>query len=409
MKKNGNTSPASLSKETSVVRHSNAAPVHPHSVMLHGVPQAQNAALSKTKKVLHFGADYAVLNVVKKKDMMSKSSGWLRCIFDLPHNTTNSNIQEDVAWADTNELVNIQYAMTTKGEAAEIYQDGVHLFKITKVTEDWASNIHYPYTYRIDFYSQFFTQARNHTIDPLVFCKIFLDDIELGILSSSLSRIDVCADLSGYTPKDIEKSCIGIDNIPVTRFNQKHGESETVYFGNKNQNNKGFVRAYDKKLDSRKKGKEKYFLDYEMYESVTRLEIEMRSNYCKKFRVKLKNVFDNNFLFSLYSDFLCNRLRQFAVLNFIQAELTKIGFQTMYIDKSVIDKSLIISASLYKKRFVNQAMKICKTYKTNPIEILEAHKELQDALKQHGASEELIKKTEEIFNSPVFRSYLNCQ
>lgn len=104
-----------------------------------------------------------------------------------------------------------------------------------------------------------------------------LDQFLSGFISHylprlSLSRLDLYLDV----------------NIPVgalwkhhvTQFQKKYrieksGKLETFYLGSKSNNKKHFIRVYDKKLDSQKKGKFHLFFEYLKEEIVTRIEVQL--------------------------------------------------------------------------------------------------------------------------------------
>ena len=336
------------------------------------------------KKLLHFGLDYIVLNLHITSDPVSQSYLFLNSIFKTPHNTTNSNSLEDFAWGDTKEKVNIFFIDTPQGEGVDVIYNGIKIIRIVKVSKKWAKNIRYKYSYLIDYYGNFFALERNKLINTNNFYSVFINDIKNKKITSSISRIDICSDLAGFTTKDIFNKCQGVNNLTTTRIAEKNGIPETIYFGKKTSNNKGVVRAYNKKIEvSAKSGKKKYFFDYFLYEYVTRLEAEIKSNYCKKFNITFEKIFDNSFLFSLYVNFLNNKSRKFKISKFIEKELKNRGYQKMIIDIKNINQGKTLAFETYRQKFKNIIITVCEVYAKDPIEEIINDNELYAVIKSN--------------------------
>jgi len=68
---------------------------------------------------------------------------------------------------------------------------------------------------------------------------------------------------------------------------------ETFYLGSKAKNHNHFIRVYDKKLDSNKKGKFGIFGHYiKMKQPVTRCEVEMHYESCKDYKITVLDILE---------------------------------------------------------------------------------------------------------------------
>lgn len=129
------------------------------------------------------------------------------------------------------------------------------------------------------FYSSFFYVKEAQSLLP-VFLKKYGERL-------TVSRVDLCLDLS--VPVNL------LYRAKKTHFEKKHvisrgGQIETFYLGSKTNNKKYFIRVYNKKLDSAKKGKFHLFLDYLALSCVSRIELQSNVEGCKEFGIK---VFEN--------------------------------------------------------------------------------------------------------------------
>jgi len=105
---------------------------------------------------------------------------------------------------------------------------------------------------------------------------------------AKITRCDIAADL----------------NVTVKALRQKHStffrsdqtigtrkEIQTFYLGSKRNNKKHFIRVYDKKLDSRKKGKFHIFGHYlTMKNPVSRVEVQMNVQTCDAMRITASDI-----------------------------------------------------------------------------------------------------------------------
>lgn len=67
---------------------------------------------------------------------------------------------------------------------------------------------------------------------------------------------------------------------------------ETFYLGAKAYNKKHFIRVYNKKLDSQKKGKFHLFAEYLSMSQVTRVELQMNVLSCRNYSIEPSDILD---------------------------------------------------------------------------------------------------------------------
>ena len=322
-------------------------------------------------QVLHFGSDYLALNIIKEEDLLnpnkSKTIKWLEFIFNLPYNCTNANTFEDITWIDTDEVVDFEFFESKKGIAVQIMKDGVHIITITKIDENSSMSTVSPYLYRYDFYGQFFNLYRLDELDILPYLKTLIEDIEMDTISSSIGRIDICADIAGCLPRDIENNFNSILDLKITKIREdKKTGSETINFV---KTKRKTIRVYNKLIEAEHK-KKKWFLDYFKNDTVTRLEVELNSEYKKKFNIKISDILDKNRLFGFYLEALNTSKYKFGITDFIKSELEKMNFKICPPVITSIDKGDLLKSCKYVKRFYKQAEKIRDIYELNPIVIL---------------------------------------
>jgi hypothetical protein len=74
---------------------------------------------------------------------------------------------------------------------------------------------------------------------------------------------------------------------------EKDDRIETFYLGAKTNNKTHFIRVYDKKLDSQKKGKWHLFLPYLKQQTVTRIEVQYNILSCKNCGLDIDRIHDS--------------------------------------------------------------------------------------------------------------------
>jgi len=341
-----------------------------------------SADLKTEKKLLHFGLDYLILNICSKADTNSETAQFLNAIFSMDHNTTNSNTIGNFVWAESMQEVRIIFSESPDGEVAQIHQGEHYLFQIAQIdhkSPKWK-NTNYQYKYRVQFYGDFFNQARREVFDSNDFFEIFLKDIETSQVINSLSRIDICADIACIRPEEIYKGVKGTHLKLFSEFgkSKKTGEMETFYYGKKLANSSWFIRCYDKLADSRKKRKEKLYKDYFFYKNVTRIEAEMKSDTLRAYQVNLLKIQDINFIWSIYARLLKTKYNSWAILPFLKRELKKWGFKKIPLEKRN-HQIIPLEREQYAKRLLSTSETFFERYENNPaIHILSKMPHLQD-------------------------------
>lgn len=293
-------------------------------------PQSANQDYGNDKKLLHFGADWITFNIAQKNPEITPASiRFLESLFSLSHNDTNASEYDDFIWADSAQEVMLQFGSDIQmGEVLKVNgHKGKSLLQIIKINSDWAENIRYPYAFKVDCYGTLFDYDRLGIINAKEMLAVFFSDIERNLVSHSVSRIDICADLTGYKVKSIQRGITGskAHMKKITVFNTAN--PETMNYGTKKD--KWMARAYNKLLDVTKKKKEWIFLRLGYFDHVlvTRLETEARSDICLNNALTLPLCFDNEYLFGIYKSLLSNKLVEFTVIPFIESELKKAGYK----------------------------------------------------------------------------------
>jgi len=163
------------------------------------------------------------------------------------------------------------------------------MFEVTKMKNQQVIQL---MRYRVEFFSSmFFTselksmframivlwkdKARVTRIDLAVDCTL-----PVRAFRKELVLLTEQGDVIPNPEKTSFKSCTMIRN-------------QTLYLGTKQGNHKYFIRIYDKKLDSAKKGKFHIFQHYiSMQESVSRLEVQINNDSCKDFGITCEDVLE---------------------------------------------------------------------------------------------------------------------
>lgn len=346
-------------------------------------------------KLLNFSPDYLALNLVKKEDLTfssgSKCHSWLTFLFNLPYNFTNANTFENIGWIDTDQTVDLLFYQSKNGPAIMVSIFGVNIISITKIEEGSSMAQVSPYLYRIDFYGQFFNLERLCKLDISAYLKNFIFDIENGLISSSIGRIDICADIANCLPRYIEKGFDSKLDLKITRIKEdKENGPETINFVNSKRKT---IRAYNKLIEAEYK-KKTWFLDYYIYCSVTRLEVELHTEYCKKLNIKISDILDGNALLGIYLASINTSKYHFKISSFIKSELEKNNYSLVKPKITSIDKHNILASCKYAKRFFNQAKKLRAIYELNPLIILLRDKTHLLDLEQEEAREFILSSHE---------------
>ncbi|MBU0766479.1 hypothetical protein KKF55_01685 [Patescibacteria group bacterium] len=200
--------------------------------------------------------------------------------------------------------------------------------------------------------------------------------------SLSLSRLDLCLDVNVST-STLWKS-------HKSQFRKKQriengNHLETFYLGAKKGNKKHFIRVYDKKLDSQKKGKFHLFMNYMEEEVVTRVEVQVNIKSLEAMKVSLHKVIEyekarlvnekegQKFLQSVFASCCINtRSTCFPILKSI--DVAKVERIVTAIDTTKRKPTDQIEKVPYIRDFLSRARRI-QEMKFDPIELIKAHLE----------------------------------
>lgn len=116
-------------------------------------------------------------------------------------------------------------------------------------------------------------------------------------------RVDVCLDLINVTVPYIHDRLLSDEckaNKSKVFYDKKEGKEQTIYFGEKSRekNTYQLIRIYDKKADSAgSKHKEFLYPEYDKYDNVARLEVELREDLAQFWTVE--KLLDINYIFAV--------------------------------------------------------------------------------------------------------------
>lgn len=153
---------------------------------------------------------------------------------------------------------------------------------------------------RVSFYGAFFHFP--HYLTPLLYHFS-------NIPTASISRCDIALDLAASTDDVLNSYTTTTSKITTFTNNDK---VETKYIGDKSANSRHFIRVYDKKADLESKKKWDLHPDYLFYDCVTRVEVQINSQTCKKLGITLKKILgvgSSQFLASVFGH-LCYNSQQ---------------------------------------------------------------------------------------------------
>lgn len=332
----------------------------------------ENFVKSPEKKLLHFGADWITFNIASCTSKAPSSIQFLDNLFNLSHNDTNASEYDGFIWSDGKTEAQLQF--TGKNHMGEMLlvnsYRGKAILRIVKVTNmEWAKKFKYKYSYRIDCYGTLFDYERLEILNIQELLSLFLTDIADKKIIHSISRIDICADLSEYSVQGITRGIRGskAHKKNMTVFNT--ADPETVNYGKKID--KWMARIYNKKLDVQKKKKEwiYLYLGYFEHDKTTRIEVEAKSDICLEKSLTLPLCFNNEYLFGIYKSLLKNKMVQFQCIRFIELELKKKNFQIITPQKRE-HQATILSQEKYIKLVVSYINGAEERYKIGLEEII---------------------------------------
>jgi len=366
----------------------------------------QENVFPNAKKLLHFGTDWISFNIsLVDSRKPSPSFSFLESLFRLPHNDTNASEYDSVVWGNTETEVMLEFSGKIQmGEVLSIKgHKGKAILRVVKIDPEWAKNIHYKFQYRIDCYGTLFDYDRLGLLNAREILSLFLLDIEQGLLRHSVSRVDICADFSGYTVKSIFRGIIGSKAHMKKKTIFNADNPETLNYGEKKD--KWMARAYNKVLDARKKAKEWIFLrlGYFDCEPITRLEVEARSDMCLNNSLTLPLCFDHEYLFGIYKRLLRNKLVQFQIIPFLEKELKKRNFRIILPKKREHDPKRL-SEEKYIKRIKSSVENAMERYEISFENLVEMIRPDHDPLMGKSLNSEILEKTENISTIPSHSS-----
>ncbi len=312
-------------------------------------------ALVKEKKLLHFGLDYAVLNIGFVEKKQSPALRFCDAIFSFPHNDTNAAEIADFVWGDSSESVSVHFSHSSDGDQiAFLFRNKDKIAVIQKVTSEsqLRTRLGYKYDYRISFYGAFWSLVRLRKVSVEDYFGLFLRDVESGSIRHSISRLDLCSDIANVSPHEIVS---GIRGDPrhkkkLTIYGQSHAkrDAETIDYGRKRT--AWFARVYNKLLEASKKGKQRYFPDYFQHEKqVTRLEVQLNSPPLQQFKVDLKDLLSTERLFSLYAAHLKTKYVGWRILPFIRREIRRNGFQAIPLQRHKLTYGVLLKDRYFQR------------------------------------------------------------
>lgn len=295
---------------------------------------------------LAFGIDHLTINIGLKnfaspEDLQSLEVYKLfQFLNSQGLNDTNTSDLHDIYWDSFGKEIDVFCDYSPyRNISYSIHVGRYRIMRIEYVPTESTlkQSLHYKYDYRITFYGTLFALSRIKKLDHFDFINPFLRDSLNDFVRHSISRIDLACDVFGITPSSVLKGLIGTKEkqkkVSKINENQKTKEVETIYYG-KGSGNDWCARFYNKLLDIAKKGKEKLYPDYLDYETVTRIEIECKSPVAQRFKLSLEDVYNIPHLFSIYKQHLETKYSKFKIIDFIDQEFKKLGYQEIKAEKT---------------------------------------------------------------------------
>lgn len=327
------------------------------------------------RKLRHFGLDYLTLNIGYPYDFKGypDSIRFLDQLFDLPHNETNASDYKDIIWGAGPEEVNIYFSSYGNDPVIRVHRGEDHIMMIRQIgpTSNMPPGVKRKYRYQIQFYGWFFGLVRLGSFSITDYLHIFLKDIEAKQILTSVSRIDICADIEAASVVSIERSIVKKGRMKARsklEFDAVTNQPATITFGSRAQDWK--ARIYDKIKEITAKHKESLYPDYIASSCISRLEIELHSQPCQEFEITLKKALDLGFLLTVYVSFLNTKSARWRITKFIQKELEKRGTTPIPAERIKISYEQL-SQSAYFKRTVNHVLECAKRYGFKPRQVID--------------------------------------
>jgi hypothetical protein len=336
------------------------------------------------RALLYFGIDHLTINIGTKKTYLDISQSNIYKLFKLIKkiglNDTNTTQALNLKWDQFEEEIDVycEYSRQ-KNEMYSIHWKRYKLMRIERITEESIlKQVGYKYDYRITFYGTLFALSRIKKLDADEFLKPFLEDSKNLLLTHSVSRTDICADISGVSPMSIRKGITGntekMKKFSFINVSPSTGDFETAYYGKGSKD--WHVRIYNKVLDTEKKGKELLYPDYMEHEKVTRVEVDTRSQISQKFAITLPKILELGFALSIYEEVLNTKYVNFKIVKFIKTELKKKGLQKIEAERTKISYETLSKIKLHQ-RFLRCAERLNEEYEVSLISLGEEVKLLK--------------------------------
>ena len=236
--------------------------------------------------IVHFGIDHLRVNFPDKlfpkyfKDYFEGLSA-------------NSNFKE-VEWHGN--FMQVVFISTKQKHILNFSHKEVPVLCLEKITD---SGIGRTCAYVLKFHSSYFQYPELRNIFREFMFSKYADKL-------SITRLDICVDVDLSVDEFFKE---GFETQFKVKETRKFGKKiQTQYFGTRNATNKKhFIRVYNKLLDTERKAKFGLYLDYFAYENVTRIEVQINSQSCKAFGVNLGNIWDAEFLRTIYKSTCINK------------------------------------------------------------------------------------------------------
>lgn len=263
-------------------------------------PQSQKQHIARKSKkkleIYRFGLDFARFSFVP---------GFEGIGFDALMSGLSANSSQKMDQEFLGERFTIQLTQDSNKMKAVILQyEGHAVFHIEKC-RDMGANKHMSYLF--SFYSSFFYIPEMGEL-----LERFIKRYKKHIL---VSRVDLSFD-HNYSVFALNQNY----RTKTIKYEQRgQGKNmQTFYLGARKYNPKHFIRVYDKKLDSSKKGKYLLFGHYLGKETVTRVELQANVLSCRNFGIETSHILDlhnkreskeafGTFLFQVFRSTCCNK------------------------------------------------------------------------------------------------------
>lgn len=311
-----------------------------------------NAALVTQPKLLHFGLDYLRICLGEVSTIKSRCIQFFTTIFSLPHNDSNTPTYNDFLWADTDESVNLHFAKTPFGEACYVSSDGWNIFCIERLSEksSFFKNTGGIYQYVVSFYGDFFGRIKLG-LNPDTFWRILDDDIREDLVYSTVSRVDICADIQNLSVLDIEKGIKVRSYKHAKKFTRLNVDwetniPETFYYGGSGDKH-WHARVYNKLKDIDRKHKEVIYQNYWGMKCVTRLEVELHE-CCREYRINFLNCRNAELQLSVLVNLLKTKYVRWKIVPFLLRQAKEIGIDSFALQRVQPDYTQLSNLRFYK-------------------------------------------------------------